>query len=167
MRVFAVLVSLIAATNWGAIVKYAASATTPLVAYFGRRMAKALDKINKTVNEEVPAIKQDVGVVKSDVAAVKSDVAAVKVDVANVKDQVADVSSDLSAVRREVAHRHVENREHLDGLKDEIKRQTSISQETFIKAVGEPLIEISTSMKQNRGPRSTDPPGTGTQQEGT
>lgn len=142
MRVFAVLVSLIAATNWGAIVKYAASATTPLVAYFGRRMAKALDKINKTVNEEVPAIKQDVGVVKSDVAAVKSDVAAVKVDVANVKDQVADVSSDLSAVRREVAHRHVENREQIEVVKDQIKHQNDISNETFAQSVGVPLAAI-------------------------
>lgn len=153
MRIFAVIADTVAQADWGAITKYAASATTPLIAYFGRKIAKALEKINKTVNEEVPQI--------------KTEVTAVKVDVSNVKDQIADVSSDLSAVRREVAHRHVENRDHLDGLKDEIRRQTAISQETFIKAVGEPLIEISTSMKQNRGPRSTDPPGTGTEQEGT
>lgn len=152
MRVFAVVAAFIATVNWSQIAKYTTAVTTPVLAYFAKEIRKFLKRI-LDATKETPEIKKEVAVIK--------------VDIANVKDQVADVSSDLSAVRREVAHRHIENREHLDGLKDEIKRQTSISQETFIKAVGEPLIEISTSMKQNRGPRSTDPPGTGTQQEGT
>lgn len=157
MRLVAAIATFIAAINWSTVLKFTASASTPLLAYFGRQVLKVMKNI--ATKEDVEEAKTEVKAVKSDVAVVKSDVAAVKVDVANVKDSVTDVANDLSAVRREVAHRHLENQEHIDHLHDEIKHQNDISAEAFVRGVGEPLAKIAEIMTRprERNSRSTDP----------